>query len=147
MASFVYNEAKRKWFNGTLDLDTDDIRVRLLMTNTTYDTENDGITNISDFTTDDIHDGANYVDKALGTETVTKTDASDRADFSADNVTWTALGAGTRAVAGALVYKFITNDAASFPIAWVEFSASPDGNDFVIRWNSGSSSGDILRLT
>jgi len=147
MASNVKNEAKRRLLAGDLDLNGDDIRVRLAMTNTVYDTENDGITNISDFTTDDIQDGSGYVDKALATETVAKDDTNDRGNFSADNVTWTSLGAGTRAVAGLLLYEFITNDAASFPIAWVEFSATPDGNDFIVRWNSGSTSGEILRLT
>lgn len=147
MASKVFNVAKTKLMNGGIDLDTDDIRARLAMTNTTYDTENDAIAFIADFTTDDIHDGANYVDKALATEIVTQDDPNDRANFSANNVTWTALGAGTRAVAGLLLYKFVTNDAASIPIAWIEFSATPDGNDFVVRWNSGASAGDILRLT
>lgn len=147
MASHVKNEAKRRLLAGDLDLNADDIRVRLHMTNTTVDTENDAIVNLDDFTTLDTQDGSGYVDKALANETVAKDDANDRGNFSADNVTWSSLGAGTRGVAGLLLYEFITNDAGSFPIAWVEFSASPDGNDFVVRWNSGTSSGEILRLT
>ena len=146
MASHVKNCALAGLLNGTIDLDSNDMRVRLAMTNTTYDTETDSIAFIVDFTTDDIHDGANYVDKALASETVTKNDTSDRGDFSANNLTWTALGAGTRNIAGALLYKFVTNDSDSIPVAWIEFSAASDGNDFVVRWNSGSSAGDILRL-
>lgn len=147
MASFVYNEFKRASAAAEIDLDADDIRVALMMTNTTVDTENDGIVNLDDFSALDEFDGANYVRKALANEAVAKDDANDRADFSADNVTWTALGAGTRAIAGVLVYYHNTDDASSVPIAWIEFSATPDGNDFTIKWAGGATAGDIVRLT
>lgn len=147
MASFVYNEFKRASAAAEIDLDADDIRVALMMTNTTVDTENDGIVNLDDFSALDEFDGANYVRKALANEAVAKDDANDRADFSADNVTWTALGAGTRAIAGVLVYYHNTDDASSVPIAWIEFSATPDGNDFTIKWAGGATAGDIARLT
>lgn len=147
MASFIYNELKKLVLNGGIDFDSHDIRVALLMTNTTADTQNDAIDTINDFTTLDEFDGSGYVRKALANETVTKDDTNDRAAFSADNVTWTTLGAGTRSVAGALIYKHNTNDTDSIPLAWIEFSATPDGNDFVIKWNSGSASGDIIRAT
>lgn len=147
MASFVFNEFKRASAAGEIDLDDDDIRVALMMTNTTVDTENDGIVNLDDFATLDEFDGANYVRKALANEAVAKDDGDDRAEFSADNVTWTALGAGTRDIAGVLVYYHNTDDASSVPIAWIEFSATPDGNDFTIKWAGGATAGDIVRLT
>lgn len=147
MASFIFNEFKRANAAGEIDLNADDIRVLLAMTNTTIDTENDGIVNLDDFATLDEFDGANYVRKALANEAVNKDDAADRAEFAADNVTWAALGAGTRDIAGALVFYHNTNDAASVPIAWIEFSATPDGNDFTIKWDGGATAGDILRLT
>jgi hypothetical protein len=147
MASFIYNELKKLVLNGGIDFDGHDIRVALLMTNTTADTQNDGIDTINDFTTLDEFNGSGYVRKALTNETVTKDDTNDRAAFSADNVTWTTLGAGTRSVAGALIHRHVTNDTDSIPLAWIEFSATPDGNDFVIKWNSGSASGDIIRAT
>jgi hypothetical protein len=137
MASQVYNEAKRAIAAGEYDLNADDIRVRLEMTNTTADTQNDGIVNFANFTTNDPSDGSGYVDKALATEAVNKDDANDRAEFDADDVTWTALGAGTRALAGAVIYKFVDGtNANDLPIAWVEFSATPDGSDFTISWNA-----------
>lgn len=140
MASQVYNEFKRASAAAEMDLDAggDDIRVRLEMNLTTMDTENDGKVNIADFTTKDICDGANYVDKALESEVITKDDPNDRAEFDATDVTWTALGAGTRATVGALIYKYVDGtEANDLIIAWVEF-ASPvthDGTDFTIQWN------------
>lgn len=145
MSSFVYNCAKAGFLNGSIDLDTHDIRAALVMANTTCDTDNDGISFVAGFTTLDEQDGSGYVRKALSNETVTKDDTNDRGAFSADNVTWTALGAGTRAVAGVLIYKHVTNDADSIPIMFLEFSATPDGNNFVLKWNGGSTAGDLLR--
>ena len=141
MASVVYNEFKRASAAGEIDLDTggDDIRIQLLMTNTTADTENDGIVNIYDFTTLDEMDGANYVVKALANEVVNKDDTNDRAEFDADDVTYTALGNGTRAIQGALLYKHVDGtDANDLVIAFIEFSSTqnPGGRDFTIQWNS-----------
>lgn len=138
MASHMFNKFKQLSANGTIDLDTDDIRVALCMTNTTADTENDGKVYVGDLTTLDEMDGANYVRKALANEAVNLDDANDRAEFDADDVTWSSLGAGTRSIAGALLYKHVTNDADSPLIAWVEFAApvTADGSNFTIQWNA-----------
>lgn len=138
MASVVYNEFKRASMAAEIDLNADDIRLRLVMGNTTCDTENDGKAVLSDFTTIDVCDGANYVDKALASEAVNKDDANDRAEFDADDVTWTALDVGTRTTVGVLVYKFDTDDDSSVPIAFIEFASAVthDGTDFAIQWNT-----------
>jgi len=138
MATKVYNEAVRAIMAGEIDLNADDIRIQLLMTNTTADTENDAVVTISNFTTLDEFDGANYVVKALTSEAVNKDDANDRAEFDADDVVYTALGAGTRSIAGVLLYKHIDGtDANDKVIAWLEFATpkTPDGSDFTVVWN------------
>lgn len=138
MASHLFNYAKQQVLLGNIDLGADDIRVALLMTNTTADTENDGIQHIDDITTLDEHDGANYARQALDNEAVNLDDANDRAEFDADDPTWTALGAGTRSAAGMLVYKHVNDDTDSIPIAWVEF-ASPvvgDGTNFTVEFSA-----------
>lgn len=134
MASQVYNEFKRASAAGEIDLNADDIRVALLMTTTTADTENSGITTVSGFGTLGETAGANYVRKACATETVTKDDPNNRAEFTFDPITWTALGNGAADLQGMLVYKHVTNDTDSIPICWVEFSAnqSPGGSDFTV---------------
>ena len=142
MASVVYNEFKRASAAGEVDLDTggDDIRVALLMTNTTADTENDAIVTVANFTTLDEMDGSGYTSPgiALTNEAVNKDDTNDRAEFDADDVTWSSLGNGTRAVQGVLLYKFVTNLNSSLPIAFIEFSSNqnPGGSDFTVQWDA-----------
>lgn len=143
MASHLFNYFKQQSAAGNIDLDADDIRLILCMTNTTADTENDGISFVGNLTTLDEFDGANYARQALTGEAVNLDDPNDRAEFDADNVTINSLGAGTRSIAGALIYKHVTNDANSPVIAWIEFSATPDGSNFTIQWDAEG----ILQLT
>ena len=138
MASLVYNEFKRANAAGEIDLNAHDIRCALLMTNTTADTENDGIVNVDDFTTLDEFDGSGYSRQALTNEAVNKDDANDRAEFDADDVAFGALGAGTRAVQGVLLYKHVTNDSDSVVIAFIQFSSNKtmDGSAFTVTWDA-----------
>jgi len=137
MATHMFNEAIRGIMAGEIDLNAHDIRVALLMTDTDADTANDGILTVDDLALDEC-DGANYVRKALANEAVNKDDANDRAEFDADDVVWTALGNGTRQIQGALVYKHITDDTDSIPIAWIEYGSTvnPGGGDHTISWNA-----------
>ena len=118
MTTHVFNYAKGEILKGNIDLDGDDIRFMFLMTNTTADTENDGIQAISDITTLDEFDGSGYSAGgfALDNEAVTVDDANDRSEFDADDEDCGALGAGTRSIAGVLVYKFVTDNDDSIPI-------------------------------
>jgi hypothetical protein len=146
MASQIYNEYKRASAAGEIDWDADDIRVVLCMSNTTCDTENDGIVNLADFTTIDKDDGANFAVKACANQAVNKDDANDRAELDADDITWTALGNGTRQLVGALIKKHVDGtDANDLAIAWVEFASaqSPGGSDFTVSWDAEG----ILQLT
>lgn len=145
MASRVFNCFIRGNAAGEIDLNADDIRVALLMTNTDADTVAQSAVDFVDDIALDEMDGANYVRKALANEAVNRDDPNDRAEFGADDVTWTSLGAGTRSMQGALVFKFVTVDGDSIPIAYVEFSSpvAADGTDFTIQWNAEG----ILQLT
>lgn len=140
MANFVYNEAKRALLAGELDFDTDDIRVLLVMSNTTADTEDDANT-FADFTTLDEFDGSNYTSLgvALTGEAVNEDAANDRAEFDANDAQWTALGNGTRQCQAAIVYKFNTTLNDSEPIAYIDtggFPFNPGGADVTIQWNA-----------
>lgn len=143
--SFVYTPAKKLLANGGLDLDTNDMRVLLVMTNTTADTEQDAAF-IGDFTTLDEYNGAAYARKTLTGEVVNEDDPNNRAEFDADDVTWASLGAGTRQAAGALLFKFVTNDADSVPVAYIDSGGFPingNGANFTITWNAEG----ILQVT
>jgi len=139
MASFIYNKCKTKMLKGDLDFDEvgADIRVALAMTNTTCDTEDD--TEFMDgFTTEDWMDGANYVRKALA-QSVVENLPSNLAYFDAVDITWTALGAGLRQVAGMVIFRHVTTDVDSIPIAWIDtggFPFSANGGDVTVTWNA-----------
>ena len=137
MASRVFNKALANILLAAL-VTGKDVRVALLMTNTSAGTNNDGIDFVGDITTLDEMDGANYARAALTSEAAAEDDANDRGEFTASDLTWTSLGAGTRNIAGALLYQHETNDADSPVIAYFEFSSSvaADGNNFQIQWDS-----------
>ena len=137
MASLVYTEACEQFANGNIDWENDTIRIRLCMTNTTCDTEED-VATLSAFTTIDLHDGANYPspDTTLTTTAAAADATNNRATMDATDVTYTSLGAGTRTVAGVLVYKFVTNDTDSIPICWHEEAFTPNGGNITISWNA-----------
>lgn len=146
MASIILNEFKRANAAGEIDLNADDIRARLVMANTTCDTENDGIVNIADYTTVDKCDSAGYADEEMDNEAVNKDDVNDRSEFDADDSTWLALAACTRKLPGYLLYKWVDGtDANDLAIAYIEFDEeeTPNGNDFVIQHNAEG----ILQLT
>ena len=127
MASKIPNSALANLINGTIDLNTDDIRARLVMTNTTCDTEIDAIAKVSNYTTIDVADATGYVDVALDTETVTANDTDNRGDFdtSADIVFTGLSGNATRNYQGVLLYKYVAGgDANCYPLAFIEFSSA-----------------------
>lgn len=138
MASFIYNEAKKQFASGGINLTTADIRVILVMTNTTADTEDD-VNTISGFSTLDEMDGANYARGALSGEAVNEDATNNRAEFDATDYTFSSLGAGTRQVQAAVIYAHVTNDADSIPIAYIDTGGFPftaNGGDVVIQWNA-----------
>jgi len=140
MASVIYNEALRAIAAGEIDLNADDIRVKLLMTNTTADTENDAIVNVADFTTLDLCDATGYADVALASEAVNKDDANDRAEFDADNAVFSGLsGDATRDIQGALLYKYVDGtDANDLVLAFVDFTSDipAAATQVTVPWDS-----------
>lgn len=139
MSSFVYTPAKAKLLSGDLDFETHHIRVMLLMSNTTAGVQEDTAT-ISGFTTLDEYDGTNYARQALTAKVVNQNNANNRGEFDADDVTWTALGAGARNCVAILVYHYVTNDEDSIPIAYIDnapqFPFNGNGGDVTIQWNA-----------
>jgi hypothetical protein len=142
--SFAFTNAKRALLAGELDFDTHDIRAALLMTNSNVNTKEDVLT--VDAITLDEYDGANYVRKALASETVTADNTNNLGSFTASSVVWTALGAGTRSALGVLLFRFVTNDADSVPIAFIDTGGFPiagNGGDLTIQWSASG----ILQTT
>lgn len=145
MASLVYTYAKQKIANGTIDLDTHDIRVALVGTSTTCDTEED-VALMNGFTTLDECDATDYARVALANEAVNVDTANDRGEFDADDAAFGAIGNGTNfTIQGAVIYKHVTDDTDSLPIAYIEFASTltTNGGTVTINWNAEG----IIQLT
>ena len=148
MASVVYNEFARASAAGEIDLNAAGtaIKARLLMSNTTCDTENDAKALLTDFTTIDASDATGYADVELANKAVNKDDGNNRAEFDADNVVFSGLsGDATRNYVGVLLYKFVSADADSVPIAFIEFTTPivKEATQVTVPWDDEG----ILQLT
>lgn len=139
MASVVPNSAKVRLMNGGIDLDTDDIRARLCMTNTTCDTETDAINDLADYTTIDPADATGYADVQL-TESVAVDEANDRAEFDATDISFSGLsGDATRDYQGVLLYKYVDGtNANDLPVAFIDFASDipSTATQVNVPWNS-----------
>lgn len=140
MASNVFNSALVRIMNGGIDFDTHDIRAKLLMTNTTADTQKDAINNVSDITTLDVSNATGYADVALASEAVNTDDTNDRAEFDAADISFTGLGGdASRAYQGVLLYKYVDGtNANDIPIAFVEFTSTipSTATQVNVPWNA-----------
>lgn len=145
--SFVYTKALERMVAAALtgvSMPTD-IRALLVMTNTTADTDED-VDTIGAFGTFDEFDGSGYSAGgiALTGETTVEDEAQDEGVFDATDLDFGALGAGTRSVAGIVLYWYNgTSVATSTPIAYIdEVSSGPtfpyaaNGADVEIVWDA-----------
>lgn len=134
--------------SGTLvDLDTDTIKLRLINVATDYPTLNLAATSMTGITK-----YGSSTDQTLGTPTITATVAGTTTfgtvAFDAVDAVFTAVAVDTaKTVAGLVVYKFVSNDAGSTPILWIDgFTAvTPNGGDITVQFDSGNNR--ILSLT
>lgn len=138
--TFVYQKAALALANGTFgDLDNIDLRVALLMTNTNAVSVRKTATFMSDITTLDEFDGSGYVRQALASEALTHDSTNDRIELTASANVWDDLPAGTREIAGAVVYKHVGADSANPVLAWYDdgnFPLAATGLDFTVTWPS-----------
>ena len=110
---------------GSIDLTSDTIKARLVTASYTPNMT-------TDTTMTPVGTGAG-TDQTLASKTVTL------GVFDAADITYTAVAPGS-AVTAVVIYKFVTNDAGSTPIAYLPLSSSltPNGGDIVIAWDNGA---------
>jgi hypothetical protein len=119
VSDFWYTPAKQKLAKGDLDFDTADLRVKLCMSNTTADTDQDAAT-ISAITTLDEYNGSGYTALNLAGVTVTEDAANNRSEIDySDGAFGATVGAGTRNIVGMLYYVRVDGTTANdYPVAW-----------------------------
>jgi len=148
MATFAYPIGDLNMRNGTIDVDTDTIKVTLLMTNTTADTEQDVATVSALATLDECDAGGAFTwghggnGRKTVTITATRSAGQTQINIPAGSTTWTALplGASGRSIAGVLLFsEGAADDTTAYPIAWLEFTSpvAANGTDFTVTWSGG----------
>lgn len=137
MASLLNLPGMQDLLDGTSNWLTSDYRARLLMSNTTADTENN-IANLAAYSTRDDFDGSGASSVALTGEAVNVDAGNNRIEIDANDVAFGALGNGTRQIQGVILYDFNTNDADSIPAFFIQFSSNinPGGATVTIVWDA-----------
>lgn len=145
MSSFVYQRAKELLGTGALNLSTADLRVALVMTNTTVDTEKTANT-FAGFTTKDECDGSGYARADLASVTGVRDDGNLIWYVDAADALFTALGAGTRSNQAALLHVHNATPGNEIPVAYIDQGGFPfngTGANNTIQWAALG----ILQLT
>ena len=146
MASFIYTVSLTDVAEGVLDFREAgaDLRVILVMTDSTCSAEEDTAT-ITNFSTLDEFDGSGYTQQASNTaisridNQVAREDlTNNRNEFDGDNIEFGALGAsGTgRSITAAVILRWVSNFGASIPVAFVDLTDFPaNGSTVTIVWD------------
>ena len=123
MANAMYTVAKEDFMDSVLDLDTDDIRIRLVKDTYSFAAGDTSMTPITKIT--------GTTDQILAGRSITN------GVFDATDPTWTGV-AGGETIMGAVIYKFITNDAGSIPINFIELAdTATNGSDITVNFDDG----------
>ena len=133
MADVIYNSFKAYIMNGSIDLDTDTIRVALVTSS--YTPDQDAHEDFADVTNEVTGTGYTADGEALASKAVTIDDTDNEGVFDAADVTWSS---STITARGAVIYKDTGSAATSLLICYLDFGSdqSSSAGDFTIQWNS-----------
>jgi hypothetical protein len=141
MASIIYNSFKKKIMDGSIDLDTDTIKVALTTSSYSPSQDNDDFFND---VTNEVGASGTYVagGATLANKTVTQDNTDNEGVFDADNVSWTSATITARY---AVIYKSTGVSSTSPLIAVIDFGSnqSSSAGTFTIAWAAEG----ILNLT
>lgn len=133
MADVIYNSFKKKIMDGSIDLDTDTIKVALVTSSYTPDQD------VHDFFDDITNEvsGTGYTagGASLANKAVTADNTDNEGVFDADDVSWTT---STITARGAVLYKSTGTASTSALICYIDFGADKisTAGTFTISWNS-----------
>ena len=131
MANVIYNSFKAKIMDGSVDLDTDTVKVALVTSS--YTPDQDAHDFFDDVTNEVVGTGYSAGGASLANKSVTQDNTDNEGVFDADDVTWSS---STITARGAVVYKSTGTPSTSPIIAFIDFTTdqiSSNGN-FVIQW-------------
>lgn len=133
MADVIYNSFKKKIMDGSIDLDTDTIKVALVTSSYTPDQDTHDF--FDDVTNEVSGTGYTAGGASLANKTVTQDNTNNKGVFDADDVTWST---STITARGAVLYKSTGTAGTSPLICYIDFGSdkSSAGGNFTIQWNA-----------
>lgn len=133
MADVIFNSFKKEIMDGTIDLDTDNIKVMLVTS--AYTPDQDAHTRISDVTNEVAGTGYTAGGQTLAGVTMSQDNTDNEGVFDATDTTWSTA---TISAAAAVLYKDTGTPSTSPLIAYFDFGAtkSSSGADFTIQWGA-----------
>jgi hypothetical protein len=140
MASTAFSRGVLNVLNGTIDLDTTTTKIGLAISTYNPDPDESSLTTFasSEATCTGYTGGFAGAGRKTATITLTEQTANNRVVAIIGDLTWTALGgASNNTLAYAVWLREITNDAASIPIAALQFSANltTNGSDVLVDFD------------
>lgn len=126
MANEWSNHGKAELLKGSIDIDNDSMKMILMQTAFSFDKDADAT--YSDVSASELATANGYTagGQVLTTPLVTEDDTNDRADFTYDNVTWTASG-GDIVASGAIIFDDTTGDDTI--IGYIDFGGDKTASD------------------
>lgn len=126
MANFTTNEGALQLQNNSIVWASDTIKARLVATSATVNKDD---TTLTPYT-------AIGTDQTLASKTRTKDTTNDRIVYDAADPIWTAVAGGST-VGGCIVFKFVTNDAGSTPIFYIDLTdTATNGGDMMVQFHA-----------
>mgnify|MGYP001228410909 CR=1 FL=1 len=134
MADVIFNAFKKYIMNGSIDLDTDTIKVALVTSS--YTPDQDAHDFFNDVTNEVVGTGYTAGGATLANKAVTQDNTDNEGVFDADDVTWST---STITARGAVLYKSRGGlSSADELIAYLDFGSDKvsTNGDFTIAWNA-----------
>lgn len=133
MADVIYNSFKAKIMDGSIDLDTDTIKVALVTSS--YTPDQDAHDFFDDVTNEISGTGYTAGGASLASKAVTADNTDNEGVFDAADVTWSTATITAR---GAVIYKSTGTSSTSALICYLDFGSdqTATGADFTIAWNA-----------
>lgn len=133
MADVIFNAFKRRIMDGSIDLDTDTIKVALVTS--AYTPDQDAHDFFDDVTNEVSGTGYSAGGATLANKAVTADNTDNEGVFDADDASWSTSTITARA---AVVYKSTGTASTSNLICYIDFGSDKisTAGTFTIAWNS-----------
>lgn len=155
MASFFYTTGLKECLDGTIDLDTNTIK--LLLVTSSYTPNKDDLVVDAGGANDVVDHEINVTGYTRGwggagrktaTITISANLTNDRVDIAIGDLTWTALGTGATIAGAVLVKEGGANDTTSRLIAYFDVTDTPtNGGDITLDFATMGAGGNLQIAT